>query len=139
MQDEDNYYRYGIQGETGVLSLYKRIGGKWRQLRTAPFIAEKGKWYALRVQVEGQRITCFIDNQRIMALDDDTFEFGGICIGVLEDAQKCDYKNIYVKKSINKSKRQLAFEFKGKLPLIITLFMFYRPTFFYLFFVLILF
>lgn len=97
LQDENNYYRYGIQGETGVLSLYKRIDGQWRQLRTAPFTPEKNKWYTLRVQVDGDRITCFIDNQRIMALNDSSFRHGGIGLGVLEDSQKCEYKNIYVK------------------------------------------
>ena len=97
IQDENNYYRYGIQGETGVLSLYKRINREWRQLRTAPFIPEKNKWYTLRVEVEGDRITCFIDNQRIMALNDSSFQHGGIGLGVLEDSQKCEYKNIYVK------------------------------------------
>jgi hypothetical protein len=96
VQDEKNYYRFGIQGDAGVLSLYKQVNGKWGKLHTAPFTPEKKKWYTLRVQVKDTRITCFIDNQNVMAFDDGTFLSGGIGIGVLEDAQECDYKNIFV-------------------------------------------
>lgn len=98
VQDDKNYYRFGIQGDVGVLSLYKRVNGKWRTIHMVPFIPKKEKWYTLKVQVKGTRIICFIDNKRVMAFDDETFLYGGIGIGVLEDAQECDYKNIIVKK-----------------------------------------
>jgi len=97
VRDDKNYYRFGFQGDSGVLSLYKRVEGKWIKLRTAPFIPEKNKWYTLRVKVEGTRITCFVDNKDIMAFEDPTFLSGGIGIGVLEDTQQCDYKNVFVK------------------------------------------
>jgi hypothetical protein len=97
VQDEQNYYRYGIQGDAGVLSLYKRVNGKWRKIHTTPFIPKKNKWYTLQAQVKGTRITCFIDNKRVMSFTDEAFSNGGIGIGVLEDAQECDYKNVVVR------------------------------------------
>lgn len=97
VQDEHNYYRFGIQGDAGVLSLYKRANGKWRKIHTTPFIPKKDKWYTLQVQIKGTRITCFIENKRVMAFDDEAFSSGGIGIGVLEDAQICDYKNVIVR------------------------------------------
>ncbi len=99
VQDDKNYYRFGIQGDIGVLSLYKRVNGRWIALRTKPFIAKRNRWYTLRVQVIGTRITCFVDNKQVMALNDGTFGAGGIGIGVQEDAMQCDYKNTVVKKS----------------------------------------
>ena len=92
-----NYYRYGIQGNTGVLSLYKRVNGKWQVLHMTPFAPDKEKWYTLKVHVAGRRITCYLDDQKVIVFDDGTFSHGGIGIGVLEDAQKCDYKNIVVR------------------------------------------
>lgn len=98
VQDDKNYYRFGIQGDSGVLSLYKRIDGKWKKLRTVPFTPIKGKWYTLRAQIEGTKISCFVDGEKYMTVYDRTFQAGGIGIGVLEDALECDYKNVVVKR-----------------------------------------
>ena len=62
------------------------------------FIPKKNKWYALKIQVKGTKIAGYIDGDKIIEVNDDTFSTGGIGIGVLEDAMRCEYKNIVVKK-----------------------------------------
>lgn len=98
VQNEENYYRFGIQGNAGVLALYKRKNGKWQTLRTVPFVAEKDRWYTFRIELVESKISCYVNNKWIMGIKDETFLNGGIGIGVLEDDMTCEYKNVVVKK-----------------------------------------
>ncbi|MCK4816221.1 hypothetical protein KA005_10675, partial [bacterium] len=70
---------------------------KWTRLSTAPFKPKEDKWYTLRIQVKGTKILGYIDGTKVVEVNDKTFFAGGIGIGVLEDAMKCEYKDIIVK------------------------------------------
>jgi hypothetical protein len=61
------------------------------------FIPEKNKWYALKIQVKGTKIAGYINGEKVIEVRDNTFPFGGIGIGVLEDAMRCEYKDVVVK------------------------------------------
>ena len=97
VQDENNFYRFGIHGDAGVIDLYACVKGKWTRLSTAPFKPKEDKWYTLRIQVKGTKILGYIDGTKVVEVNDKTFFAGGIGIGVLEDAMKCEYKDIIVK------------------------------------------
>jgi len=62
------------------------------------FIPEKNKWYALKIQVKGTKIAGYINGEIVIEASDNTFPTGGIDIGVLEDAMRCDYKDVIVQK-----------------------------------------
>jgi hypothetical protein len=97
IQDENNFYRFGIHGDAGVIDLYARVKGKWIKLSSTPFEPEKGKWYRLRIQVKGTKIFGYIDGRKVIEAEDNNFLAGGIGIGVLEDAMICEYKDITVR------------------------------------------
>jgi hypothetical protein len=98
LQDEKNFYRFGIHGDAGIIDLHKCVDGNWIRIGSSVFNPEKDKWYALKIQVKGTKIFGFINSVKFIEADDNTFLTGGIGIGVLEDAMKCDYKNIIVKR-----------------------------------------
>jgi len=98
LQDEENFYRFGIHGDAGVVDLYKYVKGEWIRLGSSFFKPERNKWYALRVRVKDTKIVGYINGEVVIETNDNTFSTGGIGIGVLEDGMKCNYKDIVVKK-----------------------------------------
>jgi hypothetical protein len=96
LQDEKNYYRFGIHGDAGVIDLYKCIEGTWTKLAASPFTPAENRWYTLRIDAYGAEIDGYIDNKKIIEANDSSLPSGGIGIGVLEDAFICDYRNIVV-------------------------------------------
>lgn len=97
-QDEQNYYRFGIHGDAGVIDLYKCVDGKFTRLQASPFRPEKDKWYTLRIEAQGVHLKGYIDNRKVLEATDASFMGGGIGIGVLEDGIQCDYSSVVVKK-----------------------------------------
>lgn len=98
LQDEMNFYRFGIHGDAGVIDLYKRINGGWYRLGSSVFAPEENRWYVLTISVEGAKILGYIDGKKIVEASDRAFSSGGIGIGVLEDGMMCDYKDVIVRK-----------------------------------------
>jgi hypothetical protein len=98
IKDDNNFYRFGIHGDAGVIDLYVCAKGKWIKLDTAPFKPEEGKWYTLRIHADGTKILGYVDGVKVVEVNDRTFLAGGIGIGVLEDEMECEYKDIIVKK-----------------------------------------
>lgn len=96
-QDEQNFYRFGIHGDAGLVDLYKCMNGRWIRLHTSVFTPTKDKWHTLRIVAENAKIIGYIDGTKVIEAEDSTFLRGGIGIGVLEDAMRCDYKNVVVK------------------------------------------
>ncbi|MCK4251600.1 DUF1080 domain-containing protein, partial [candidate division WOR-3 bacterium] len=99
LQDEKNFYRFGIHGGCQTISLYKCVNGKWFELAKTPFSAQRERWYALKVAVKGNRIIGYLNGEVVIEATDDTFSSGGIGLGVLEDWMVTDYASIIVKKS----------------------------------------
>lgn len=97
LQDEQNYYRFGIHGDAGVIDLYKCVDGRFTKLRASPLILKKDKWFTLRIEAKGAKLKGYINGRKILEADDDLFTSGGIGIGVLEDGMQCDYNSVVVK------------------------------------------
>jgi len=82
-QDESNFYLFRIAGEEGAV-LGKVVNGEWKELanpRAANFAGTRLKMdtpYKLRVRVAGKRIQCWIADQAVANLDDESFSTGRI-------------------------------------------------------------
>lgn len=98
VQDERNFYRYGIHGDAGKIDLYKRLSGQWIKLGDYPFKPQHKQWYTLSVHLTGNNITCYLNGKETIRIQDNTFLSGGIGIGVLEDNMVCEYRDIVVVK-----------------------------------------
>jgi len=96
IQDADNFYRFGIHGDAGVIDLYKCVKGKWSKINATTFTPEKNSWYTLKISTKGSDITGYLDGKKVLQAQDSTFLDGGIGFGVLEDDMECEYKNIVV-------------------------------------------
>ncbi|MCX7995463.1 MAG: DUF1080 domain-containing protein [candidate division WOR-3 bacterium] len=98
VQDENNLYRFGIHGDAGVVDMYKCVNGNWIEIASALFEPDPKRWYVLKIRVKGSRISGYIDDERILEVNDETFGSGGIGIGVLEDGMLCEYREVVLKK-----------------------------------------
>ncbi|MCK4252699.1 hypothetical protein KAX97_14725 [candidate division WOR-3 bacterium] len=100
VQNDTQYYRYGIKGDEPRLVLYRRdsLHG-WTRLGTYDFQPQKNIWYNLAVEVEDDSIRCFLNGERVIAVrDSDTqYNSGGIGIGVTEDNMTVYYDDIVVR------------------------------------------
>ncbi len=101
VQDDLNYYRFGIHGDAGCIDLYKRVNGIWIFLASYPFKPEQNVWYNLKVEIQSQphQIKGYLnDSLRISYTDNDNpFINGGIGIGVLEqEGMVTDYDDVLV-------------------------------------------
>ena len=82
-QDENNFYLFRTAGEEGVV-LGKVVNGEWKELanpRAANFVGARLKMdtpYTLRVRVAGRRIQCWIADQAVANLEDESFTTGRI-------------------------------------------------------------
>jgi len=97
LKDEKNFYRFGIHGDAGVIDLYKCVNGEWILLASSQFEPKTGKWYTLRIDIKGTKITGYLNGEEVLQISDSTFSSGGIGIGVLEDGMRCEYWDITVK------------------------------------------
>jgi hypothetical protein len=96
VQDNDNFYRFGIHGDAGVVDLYKCIKGKWSRITTTTFTPGRNRWYTMKISVKGSHLAGYIDGKKILEAVDKTFLVGGIGFGVMEDDMRCEYKDIVV-------------------------------------------
>ena len=86
-KDEDNYYISRFNPLEGNYRVYKVVNGRRKQLKTVKVETEAGRWYAVRVTMVGDRITCYLDGKKLMETTDDTFkEIGMIGLWTKADA-----------------------------------------------------
>ncbi|MGB3479788.1 MAG: family 16 glycoside hydrolase [bacterium] len=97
-KDNNNFYRFGIHGDAGVVDLYVRLNGQWKKLGSSLFTPKKDEWYSLKIQAKGNHLSCYVNNRKVIEVNDNTFTNGGIGIGVLEDGMRCEYKDVVVRK-----------------------------------------
>lgn len=74
----DNYYTCRINPLEPNYRVYKVENGKRTQLQTAEAKTETGKWYALRVVMVDDHITCYLDGKKVLEVKDDTFKTEGM-------------------------------------------------------------
>lgn len=86
-KDENNYYISRFNPLEGNYRVYKVVNGKRKQLDTARIETEPGKWYAIRVTMVGDHITCYLDGKKLLGVWDNTFEdFGMVGFWTKADA-----------------------------------------------------
>lgn len=103
VQDDQNYYRFGIHGDANCIDLYKRVNGNWEYKASTSFSPTKDIWYTLKVEVtqygsRSKRIKGYVDDSLVINyLDSDNpFWNGGIGLGVLEDNMVNDYDDVII-------------------------------------------
>jgi len=98
VQNDTQYYRFGIKGDEQRLVLYRRDGlYNWTGLGDYDFQPQKDVWYDLAVKVQGNWIRCFLNGEQVIVVIDTIYNSGGIGIGVLEDNMTNYYDDIVVR------------------------------------------
>ncbi len=96
VQDLTHFYRFGIHGDAGVIDLYRFSAGTWTLLKTGAFSPERGRWYTLAIEVNGDSLKGYVDGAPIIDAHDATFATGGVGIGVREDSMMPYYDDVVV-------------------------------------------
>jgi len=101
VQDERNFYRFGFHGDAKGVDLYKCVNDEWKHLGSYRIEPQRDRWYTLKVEAKGAKLTGFVDGKAVITARDTTFPRGGIGLGVMEDAMNTIWDDISVS-SINK-------------------------------------
>jgi hypothetical protein len=73
-QDADNYYIARMNPLESNYRVYKVVDGKRTQLETREGIrVSPGAWHRLKVKMTGDKIECFLDDQKELTATDTTF------------------------------------------------------------------
>lgn len=97
VQNDTQYYRFGIKGDEPGLLLHRRDGDSWTKLGDYFFSPERDTWYSLGVKVQGNSIRCYLNGEEVIAEIDGTYSYGGIGIGVSEDYMTNYYDDVVVR------------------------------------------
>jgi hypothetical protein len=77
-QDANNYYICRMNPLEDNYRVYKVIAGKRVQLETKEQLTVKAnEWHKLKVKMEGNRIECFLDGEKMLDVKDDAFQKAG--------------------------------------------------------------
>ena len=76
-QDKDNYYIVRFNPLESNYRLYKVEKGKRTQLASAKASTLEGKWFTVKVVMNGDEISCFLGEQELLKETDDTFTEAG--------------------------------------------------------------
>jgi hypothetical protein len=99
MKDSRNYYMFRLAGEEGAV-VGKMVDGEWFDLcnpRVRDFLTgsrigfRADNWYRLRVDVEGQQITAYIDDEPVCRVTDKTFILGSAGVVTFKTPADFDY------------------------------------------------
>src|SRR5262245_29475007 len=88
-RDGNNYYICRMNPLEDNFRVYKVVDGKRRQLETKEDLTVKaGEWHKIKVEMEGAHIECYLDAQKLLDVQDDTFkEPGKVGLWSKSDAQ----------------------------------------------------
>ena len=77
-QDEDNYYRFELDGSKGHRKLWRKQGGVFEELNTSPQSYVRNALTRLRVIHGNGVILAYVDGIQVLAVEDSTFVDGKI-------------------------------------------------------------
>jgi hypothetical protein len=75
--DQDNYYICRFNPLEANFRVYKVVDGTRKQLKSAKVTTDHHKWYAVRVTMVGNQITCYLAGEKMLEVTDDTFKDAG--------------------------------------------------------------
>ncbi|MHC4208877.1 MAG: family 16 glycoside hydrolase [Planctomycetota bacterium] len=76
-RDRNNYYICRFNPLEGNFRVYVVIDGRRQQLASDRVELTAGRWYKIRVRMEGGDITCWLDGEELLYASDNTFERAG--------------------------------------------------------------
>ena len=77
LKNPNNYYIVRANALENNYRLYHVVNGRRRQFAGANFKVNSGEWHELRVEVVGNKITCYYDGNKKIEATDDTFKDAG--------------------------------------------------------------
>lgn len=96
VQDANNYYVCRFNPLESNYRVYVVTDGVRRQLGTALVEAKMGQWHRVEVEHQGDRITCWLDGQRLLEVTDATIgSDGGVGVWTKADARTA-FDDFYV-------------------------------------------
>ena len=76
-QDKDNYYVVRFNPLEDNYRLYKLDNGRRIQLASAHVSVPEGEWFNVKVEMTGNRISCYLNGEKYLDKTDDTFTKAG--------------------------------------------------------------
>jgi len=76
-QDADNYYIARANPLENNYRVYKVINGNRKQLKSVNMEINTGKWYTLKITMEGDEINCYFDGELKLKTSDSSFSNPG--------------------------------------------------------------
>jgi hypothetical protein len=77
LKDPNNYYIVRANALENNYRLYHVVNGRRSQFAGANFRVTSGEWHELRVEVLGNKFTCYYDGKKKIEATDDTFKAAG--------------------------------------------------------------
>jgi hypothetical protein len=77
LKDPNNYYIVRANALENNYRLYHVINGRRMQFAGANFKVSSGEWHELRVELVGNKITCYYDGEKKIEATDNTFKDAG--------------------------------------------------------------
>ncbi len=77
LKDANNYYVVRANALEDNYRLYHVVNGRRVQFAGANFKVTSGEWHELRVEIVGNKITCYYDGSKKIEATDDTFKDAG--------------------------------------------------------------
>ena len=75
--DQNNYYVCRFNPLESNYRVYVVKDGKREQLQSATVETRAEQWYAVRVTMKGNRIACYLNGEKLLEVEDDTFSDPG--------------------------------------------------------------
>lgn len=75
--DKDNYYIARYNPLENNFRLYYVVNGSRKQLQSVDSDIKQGEWFTMAIEMEGNKIICSLNGERIIETADDTFKSAG--------------------------------------------------------------
>lgn len=96
VQDSNNNYwlRIYSNGGSGYVELIRRVNGTAASIKKKTTTVNNNVWYHLRAQLEGDVITCYLDDTQVFEAQDSTFSSGRI--GLMNKTKTMSADDVFV-------------------------------------------
>ncbi len=95
VQDKDNYYIVRANALEDNVAIYKYRDGRRSEIRSESVNVSSWEWQELRVEVVGDRIRGFLDDEQVVETTDDEFTAGRVGLWTKADSVTC-FDNVLV-------------------------------------------